>query len=186
MSNLPTIDVLRTIVSYDPETGDLTWLPRTASMFSGGRQSPEHSCKIWNSANAGRPALSAVNKNGYRHGAIFGKTISAHRVCWALAHGRWPDQTVDHINGDRLDNRLVNLRDVPIAENSKNQRRKKKNSSGITGVYFFARTRKWVASIKGDGKVRNLGYFDTIEAAAIARKAAERRYGFHVNHGRAA
>lgn len=181
-----TIDLLREFISLDPATGRLTWNPRRPENFSGNVQAPEHSCKIWNSANAGKPALASVDGRGYLHGAIFGKTVSAHRAAWAIHHGVWPTFEIDHINGDQADNRPANMRDVPGAINSKNQKRGSRNTSGVTGVSWFARTSKWVAMIKGDGKVRNLGYFHTIEDAAAARKAAERRYGFHPNHGRIA
>lgn len=184
MSNL-TVEVLASLATYDPLTGSLTWLPRQPSMFIGAEQDREHSCKIWNSKYAGKLAFTAINGNGYRHGAIFGKTVSAHKAAWALHHGEWPTHGIDHINGDRTDNRIANLRDVPISVNSKNQKRRSGNTSGITGVSYFARTKKWVAMIKGDGKVRNLGYFATIEDAAAARKVAEAKYGFHQNHGRA-
>lgn len=181
-----SIDLLHSLIDYDAETGILTWKARTPDMFRSTRQAPEHSCKIWNAANAGRPALATKNGNGYLHGAIFGVTVTAHSVAWALHHGRWPTYGVDHENGDRTDNRIGNMRDVPDAVNAKNQKQNARNTSGVTGVSYFKRTRKWVAMIKGDGKVRNLGYFNTIEEAAAARKSAERRYGFHPNHGRVA
>lgn len=181
-----TIELLRALIDYNAETGALIWKPREPWMFSGKEQSPEHSCKIWNSANAGQPALNCLNKNGYRHGAIFGQTITAHKAGWAIHYGAWPEHQIDHINGDRLNNSAANMRDVSGAVNSKNQARRRTNTSGVTGVSWFARTSKWVAMIKGDGKVRNLGYFHSIEEATAARKAAEERYGFHANHGRAA
>lgn len=181
-----TIELLRALIDYDPITGILIWKPRTPDMFSGTEQAPEHSCKIWNSGNAGRPALNCPNKAGYLHGAIFGKTLAAHKVAWAIHHGAWPVHGIDHVRGKEAGNGIDNLRDVPGAVNSKNQKRRASNTSGVTGVSFFARTGKWVAMIKGDGKVRNLGYFHTREEAAAARKAADQRYGFHANHGRAA
>lgn len=178
--------VLRELLSYSPETGVLTWLHRGPQWFNCTEQGPEHAAKIWNARNAGRPAICCKNRNGYHHGAVFGKTITAHRAAWAIVHGEWPKHQIDHINGARTDNRIENLRDVPGAVNAKNQRRRAANTSGVTGVSYFARTRKWVVMIKGDGKVRNLGYFNTIEEAAAARQAGNERYGFHPNHGRAA
>lgn len=178
--------LLDTLIHYNPSTGVLTWKTRGPEHFFGQQQPPEQSAKIWNSRNAGRPALNSVSGNGYLHGAIFGVTITAHKAAWAIYHGKWPVHGIDHENGDRKANRINNLRDVPGAVNSKNQSRRKTNTSGVTGVSWFARTNKWVAMIKGDGKVRNLGYFSTLEEAAEARKAAERLYGFHPNHGRKA
>lgn len=181
-----TPDLLRELIDYCPESGVLTWKPRNPEHFECSEQRPEHSAKIWNARNAGRPALNVKNGNGYFHGAIFGKTVTAHSVAWAIFHGEWPMHGIDHIDGNRLENRISNLRDVPDAVNAKNQKRSARNTSGVTGVSYFARTKKWVAMIKGDGKVRNLGYFHTIEEAAAARKAAEKKYGFHPNHGRVA
>jgi len=181
-----TPDVLRELIDYDSETGVLTWKARSSHLFIGNEQSPEHSARIWNVKYAGKPALKSKNGNGYFHGAIFGQTLTAHSVAWAINYGSWPEHGIDHINGVKGDNRIANLRDVPDAENAKNQKLNKRNTSGVTGVSYFARTRKWVAMIKGGGKVRNLGYFHTIEEAAAARKDAEKKYGFHPNHGRIA
>ena len=181
-----TPEVLRELIDYDPETGALTWKVRGPEHFRCVEQSPEHAAKIWNSANAGKPALNYKGPDGYRVGAIFGRNVRSHRAAWAIHYGRWPEYGIDHESGVRDDNRIINMRDVPGAENAKNLSRRKTNTSGVTGVSYFARTKKWVAMIKGDGKVRNLGYFHTIEEAAAARKVAERRYGFHPNHGRIA
>lgn len=188
MSNSPslTITELRELLDYNPLTGTLTWKTRGPHLFRGSQQSPEHSAKIWNARHAGKPALATLNADGYPHGAIFGETYSAHTVCWALHHGAWPVHGIDHENGNRSDNRATNLRDVPGAVNSKNQRRNRRNTSGITGVHLHRRTGKWVASIKADGKMKNLGYFVTKEAAAEARQQANQRYGYHANHGRIA
>lgn len=178
--------VLCDLIDYDPATGVLTWKARSPDLFTCKEQSPDHSSRIWNAKYAGKPALTAKNGNGYLHGTVFGQTLTAHAVSWAIHNGSWPEHGIDHINGVKVDNRIVNLRDVPDAENAKNQKRNKRNTSGVTGVSYFPRTRKWVARIKGGGKVRNLGYFRTIEEAAAARKTAEQQYGFHPNHGRVA
>lgn len=174
------------LISYDAETGVLTWKPRRPEHFKGNQQPPEHSCKIWNNKYAGEVALSCLNKNGYFHGAIFGTTVTAHKAAWAISTGEWPENTIDHIDGVKTNNRIANLRDVPIAVNSKNQRRNSRNTSGITGVHLHKPTGRWVASIKGKGKVRNLGYFPSKEEAAQARLSASKKFGFHPNHGRAA
>lgn len=188
MSVRPTLEphMLAELLDYDPHTGTLTWNERSPSHFFGSEQDASHSCKIWNSRNAGKPALRTKNKNGYYHGAIYGQTITAHKAAWAIVHGRWPEFAIDHINGDKTDNRLANLRDVTGAENSRNQKRRSTNTSGLTGVSLHKKSGKWVAMVKGDGRVRNLGYFNTKEAAFAARQAANRRFGFHANHGRAA
>lgn len=91
---------------------------------------------------------------------------------------------IDHINGDKEDNRLINLRECDHRTNGRNCKRSVKNTSGITGVRMDKRIQKWVAEIKIDGTGRHLGSFDTIEEAAAARKGAEKVSGFHANHGR--
>lgn len=181
-----TVELLRQLIDYNPETGSLTWKPRSAELFCGTQQSPEHSAKIWNSANAGKPALACQNGNGYLHGAIFGQTITAHKAAWAIHYGRWPEFGIDHEDGAKHNNRIGNLRDVPDAINAKNQKRNVRNTSGVTGVHFNRATGKWVASIRGGGKMINLGYYPTIEEATSVRKAAEVEYQFHPNHGRRA
>jgi hypothetical protein len=118
--------------------------------------------------------------NGYLSGRLFNRNVYAHRVAYAIYHGHWPTAQIDHINGNRMDNRIANLRDVSAAENSKNKRMLDSNSSGIVGVSF--NQGKWVAML---GK-RHIGRFATIEGAAEARRQAEIAAGYHENHGRIA
>lgn len=181
-----TIELLQKILSYDPETGALTWNERGPELFAGNEQSCAHSAKIWNSRFAGKPAFTAKNGNGYLHGAIFGNTLSAHRVAWGIYFGVWPKHSIDHIDGVRTDNRIANMRDVPGCDNSRNMKMNVRNTSGHTGIHFNHATGKWVASIKGGGRVINLGYFSAIEKAVEVRKKASDRFGYHANHGRAA
>ena len=91
---------------------------------------------------------------------------------------------VDHINGEPSDNRWCNLRNVSLSENLKNARLPKHNKSGVVGVQWDSRRRKWVAQIKSESVNHVLGRFNSFEAAAAARKQAERELGFHENHGR--
>ncbi len=91
---------------------------------------------------------------------------------------------IDHINGDRGDNRISNLRVVTSTENNRNKAINKNNTSGVTGVTWSKSRRKWIAQIH-IGKIgKALGGFDRVEDAIAARKNAETRYGFHENHGR--
>lgn len=132
---------------------------------------------------AGKPA-GRVGGKGYREIAISGRRFQAHRLAWFLATGTWPSEEIDHINGDKADNRLANLREVSHAENGRNQPRPSNNRSGVIGVGWNATAGKWAARIKVDGWSRFLGYFDDVSGAAKARKAAELEHGFHQNHGR--
>ena len=108
----------------------------------------------------------------------------AHRVAWALYHGKWPDKQIDHINGNPLDNRIKNMRVVSVRENGKNKKRPSTNTSGIIGVYWNKASSKWVAQIGVNRKTIFLGSYDNITDAANARQTAEKKYNFHPNHGR--
>ena len=180
------IDLLRELVAYDPETGKLTWLARGPGHFEGtAKRTPEWLAKWWNTRYAGKEAFQNVEAYGCKAGRILGKTVKAHRVAWAIAHGEWPCHTIDHINGDPADNRIANLRDVPIAQNARNKGLYSNNTSGHHGVAWYKPYGRWVSTIRVDGKKRHLGYFDDLDAAIAARRAAEGA-DFHENHGRAA
>jgi hypothetical protein len=97
-------------------------------------------------------------------------------------HG--PKMTSTTSNGIRDDNRLVNLRDVTHKENLRNQKLSSSNKSGMTGVSWNKALNKWRALITVDYKMKHLGVFINIEDATQARKKAEKKYGYHANHGR--
>lgn len=160
MKTLPSLTELQALLHYNPETGELR---------------RRRSGKLIN-----------VNENGYRR-VVFGKkSYKAHRICWKMATGSCPDNQIDHINGDRGDNRIANLRVVSNQENSKNQSRYKNNNSGVTGVSWYKLSKKWIARIKVDGELKYLGSFTDKIDAIYARYYAEQDKGFHENHGRAA
>lgn len=97
--------------------------------------------------------------------------------------GEWPE-FVDHINGDRTDNKIENLRSCSRLENSVNRAVASHNKSGVLGVHYDKSRGKWAAEIKVNKKKVYLGRFDSIDEAKTARKIAEVKYGFHPNHGR--
>lgn len=184
--SLPTKEFLDSILRYDPTNGKLFWLERPSSMFNEPwRYTKDRSARIWNTRYAGKEAFTSLDGTGYRSGRILDKTYHAHRIIWVIVTGEVPEE-VDHINGDRSDNRFSNLRAVTKPENTVNKCMSSKNTSGVTGVYWDKRRSKWTAAIQVRGKFLFLGYRETIEEASLLRKAAERRYGFHPNHGRAA
>ena len=156
---LPTPEELRKRLRYDPETGKLYWLRGVCEIVE---------------------AFTARDSGRYLNGRINQKTFRAHRVIWALVYGEWPKGEIDHINGQRDDNRLCNLRCVTRAENARNRARMKRNTSGRTGVYWQGRCGKWVASINGT----YLGIFERFEDAVAARERAEIEHGYHPNHDR--
>jgi hypothetical protein len=170
--------VLAALLRYEPETGLLFWKPRPESMFPTVR-----SAAIWNARFAGKEAFTA-KVAGYKHGCILYKKVRAHRVIWAMTHGEWPQDDIDHINGDPSDNRLANLREVSTQENAKNSARPRDNTSGHMGVSWHAQNRRWRARIKHDGRSVSLGLFREKEDAVAAWRAAADRFGYHPNHGR--
>lgn len=176
------MDVLKelpNILEYNQETGLLFWKTMPRRLFGTDMHH-----KAWNTNYAGKQAFTARHGAGYRHSSIKGKNYLAHRVIWALQTGNWPKGQIDHINGDRSDNRWENLRDVSPGENHMNTRICKQNKSGHIGVFWNAANRKWRADICKDGCSYRLGEFSKKEDAVAARKSAERELGFHPNHGR--
>lgn len=161
---------VRRLVNYDPLTGNFTWRPR-----------PEN--KSWSARWAGKKAFTAVDSNGYFQAEMLGRKIRAHRAAWIYCMGHIPDQ-IDHINGNRQDNRLSNLRSVSNRDNNRNFGVPKNNKSGVMGVRVEKRTGKWVAQIANNNRFMHLGTFDNYFDAVCARKSAEVRHGFHKNHGR--
>lgn len=178
-TDLPTPETLRKLLSYDPDTGLLTWRRRPIEMFA-----TEQAGKSWNARLCGKPAFTSDHSKGYRQGMIFNKPYLAHRVVYAIYYGTWPTSQIDHINGNRSDNRISNLRSVTNAENARNTKKRSNNTSGYSGVSWDSTEGKWRSSIKAQGKRRHLGYFTDIEDAIASRASANIKYGYHPNHGR--
>lgn len=176
--------MLRIILNYDSETGALTWRHRGPAFFKTGEGSGLREQARWNRRYAGSQAFSLCR--GYLRGSVGKKTVSAHRAAWAIHYGEWPKGQVDHINGDTTDNRICNLRVVTGRENSRNQKRRKSNTSGCMGVTYESHCGKWRARINSGGKRLSLGLFVTKEEAISARHAAQIKFGYHENHGREA
>ena len=169
--DLPAPDYLRQRLRYDPETGALHW-----------RDNPDFPA-MWRTRYSGRAAFTCVNHNGYRMGRVDSRAFLAHRVIWAMYHGEWPQGEIDHLDHDRLNNRIANLRIVDHRENHRNTSLRRNSASGVLGVSWFKAGAKWSAYIMVDRVKRHLGYFDDKQAAIRARRGAEREYGFHANHG---
>ncbi|MFM7025396.1 MAG: HNH endonuclease signature motif containing protein [Limnohabitans sp.] len=148
------------VLRLDAETGFLYWKakPQQYSRAVVG----ERACR---------------DENGlYRRVCINGVGISAHRIVWLLTHGDWPAQVIDHINGDSHDNRASNLRDVDIATNSQNVRgATARSSTGLLGAYVNVARGCFNSSITVNGVTKNLGRFDTAEAAHDAYIKAKRK-----------
>jgi len=178
---LPSQEVLRQLLDYDPETGALIWRERGPEWFPETRHQ-ELAAKRWNVKNAGKAAFDSDHGNGYRSGALFKRKRYAHRVAWKWMTGE-DALFVDHIDGDRRNNAWCNLRSVDKQGNARNSARPASNTSGYVGVSFDAQSGRWAAYI-GYAPRKSLGRFKCITGAAIARKRAEQALGYHLNHGR--
>ena len=125
-----------------------------------------------------------IRKNGYYRIAIDGKRYYAHRLAWLYVHGVWPADEIDHINGNRSDNRIENLRAADRRQNLGNQRRLSRNTSGYKGVSWCKARNLWVANIQKNGKLKHLGRFPSAEAAHQAYSSAAKEYfGEFANEG---
>ncbi len=169
----PDLAVFRRLLNYDPETGYFYW-----KVSRGGRK-------------AGTRAGSK-NANGYLKIRIKGTDYRAHRLAWLFVTGDWPDHDIDHVNGNRLDNRFENLRDVTHAVNHRNRKMNPANSSGWPNVFWDKQRAKWrvVFQFKVYRKYITVGYFHTYPAAVLAREMWMRhigvpQFGFTDDHGHA-
>jgi hypothetical protein len=155
------LEALRFNFTYDPESGEI-------KRIKGGR------------------AFVSLDSHGYLQGRVNGVLVLAHRAAWALHYGTWPDGQIDHINGQRDDNRLENLRIVSATDNARNAKVRSDSSTGHPGVGWHSRYNKWIARIGIKGRQKTLGYYASLADAVSARRAAEIDLGYHRNHGRRA
>ena len=161
---MPTIEYLREILNYDPETGVISWKVDRVNCKKGG-------------------AVSTRKRNGYLTIRLKRKNLRVHRVAFLLMTGAWPKFFIDHINGDGTDNRFCNLREATVAQNSQNSKFRKTNTSGFKGVSWHKKGRKWRADICANRKLYHLGTFDNIEDAINAyRQASEKLHGEFASH----
>jgi hypothetical protein len=145
-------------ISYNAETGVFTWLDGA-----------------WHKRNRGVQAGSK-KRNGYIEIQFNGKMLKAHRLAWMLVYGELADDVeIDHIDGNRSNNRLSNLRAVDRSINQQNQRKARSDStSGLLGVSWYSAGDKWKADIRVNGKKKHLGYFHCKDAAHQAYLNAKR------------
>lgn len=150
-----TAEILRALLTYDPETGVFTNL---TDRHHAARRGEE----------AG--SLTAL---GYIEIGLLGERFLAHRLAWLHIHGKWPDGEIDHRDGVRSNNRLSNLRDVPHEHNQQNIRMPV-GAAGLPGAYRVGA--RFKALIRISGKSKHLGYFDSAEEANAAYVAAKRKF----------
>lgn len=161
------------IIDYNPDTGKMCWRETMGRRAKAGAE------------------IGHINRDGYRKVKIKGRTYLVHRLAWRLAYGVWPSNEIDHFDGDRLNNKLSNLRDVTKAMNLRNSRRRADNSSGIVGVSQICHpTKFWVAQWF-DGEKRNKWFSvakygeETAKQRAIDYRAARIKElgGYTERHG---
>lgn len=182
---LPSPELLRQLLRYEPDTGLLFWREFRAEHLSHRRRLKAGAVEKWNRRHCGQITFQTKHGCGYLLGFIQGHNILAHRAIWAIQTGEWPNGIIDHINHDRADNRWNNLRLVSAQGNARN-RRHKPSRSGQLGVHWHNLRQKWQARITVSvqpKRVRSLGLFDSLDDAIAARKEAEALLGYHANHG---
>ena len=155
---------LKKDLHYDKDTGIFTWIKFLVLIEKGTKAG----CSV----------------DGYIAIGINGRQYRAHHLAWLYVYGEFPQgKEIDHINHIRDDNSISNLRLVTRQENNKNKSMQSRNKSGALGVYWDEKALKWRALIGVDNRLIYLGQFKEIEDAKKARKKAEKKYGFHENHG---
>lgn len=174
---------LNNFIRCDFDKGLIFWKIRSSQSFkTDGVIGPERAAKIWNSRYAEKLAFNNDDGSGYRRGCIFKKQERAHRILWFMRYGKVPD-FIDHIDGNRSNNSIDNLREVTKLENCRNASLRKDSPIGQTGISKTSNGR-WIAAITVDRKNIRLGTFDELANAIVARKQAEADFGFHKNHGK--
>lgn len=120
-----------------------------------------------------RRNVGTIGGGGYIILIINQRQYKAHRIAWLLHYGEWPQDEIDHIDGNVGNNTLSNLRAVNRAKNAINRKLNKNNTSGYRGVSWYKKHQKWRALIAIDGKWVNLGYYKNLDEAIAVRKAKE-------------
>ena len=150
-----TYEELIKLLEYNPSTGDFLWKRSRGTAFAGN-------------------VAGTLNTHGYKVIKIANKSYKAHRLAWLYCFQEWPQNMIDHINGDRNDNRLDNLREATQGQNMQNQSKpQSRNKSGCLGVHWCIRDHKWIAKIGFDGRQKFIGRFDTPELAHQAYLAVK-------------
>lgn len=165
-------ELVNDLFNYNECTGELFWAVNRRGHVRKGDK-------------AGTKLKNGCGKH-YLTVKIAGKHSLVHRVCWLYFYGKEPNGCIDHINGDGLDNRIENLRVVSRSENQKNMKVSTRSSSGVMGVYWEKRSKKWHVRIAKKGvtnKMSHVGYYSCFLDAVCARKSLEINNDYHQNHG---
>ncbi len=148
------LDYMKKNMSYSPDTGEFRW---TVDI---------------NAKTKANCIAGSINDRGYRTICVDRSVRRAHRLAWLWMTGEWPEADVDHINGNRDDNRWCNLRGATRTQNNGNSKLRPSNTSSMKGVTFNKRRGTWFARVTANGITRHLGTFTSPEAAKAAYDAA--------------
>ena len=183
---LPPLSYLRECLDYFTETGNMRWKERPVEHFKDtATRTRKQNCFRWNGIWAGKMA-GTVTKEGYRVLSLDGELYKEHRIAFKMGTGREP-RSIDHMYGERGDNRLANLACVTHDENLKNQGMYSNNKTGVTGVQYLPKDSKrnpWRATGMANGVYTYLGSHPTLLEAAAVRKSWEIENGFSDRHGK--
>jgi hypothetical protein len=157
------VEYIKSRLSYNGDNGVFLW--RKRENYKGS----------WNARFAGKVAGS-LSFYGYYIIVIDNKLYLAHRLAWVITYSEWPKEEIDHIDGDRSNNKISNLRLATSQENKMNSSIRSDNTSGLKGVSWSKCKNKWKSHINFCSKQKHLGYYEKIEDARAAREAAEIRY----------
>jgi hypothetical protein len=162
-----TQNYLKSILDYNPETGIFVWKVKFSKKINIG------------------DVAGTKDSKGYIAIKVNKKTYASHRIAWLYIYGYIPEKQIDHINGNRVDNRICNLREATNQENQFNRQIQKNNTSGVKGVCWSNQQNKWVARIRANGKRITLGLFDNLELAELVINEARLKYHKQfANHGK--
>lgn len=166
MSQELTQDYLKSILHYNPETGVFTWLKRLSM-----------NTKVMGVAGT-------INTDGYARVVISGRAHPAHRLAWLYIYNHFPKTQIDHINLNKSDNSINNLRLASASNNQRNKGLMKSNKSGYKNVSWCTRAKKWKVGLKVNRKSIHFGYFSDIQDANTAAiNARNLMHGEFSNHG---
>ena len=168
---------LKELLDYDPETGLFTWLERSLDKFKSEKIGIR-----WNTKFSGK-ITGCLHSSGYKIITINNHPYRSHRLAWLYVYGEIPE-TIDHINHDRTDNRIINLRNTCSIGNARNSKLRENNKSGVMGVVWVEKQNKWRVLIYDNRKQIHLGYFADFLSAVCKRKSEELNFNYHENHGK--
>jgi hypothetical protein len=159
-----TQEYIKNILNYDELTGEFTARLKRKNLNIGDK-------------------AGTIMQTGYVCLSIDDKKYTGHEIAWLYVTGKFPKETIDHIDGNRANNVFSNLREATYSQNSSNRGLQSNNTSGVKGVCWDKATNKWRARVKLNNKYINLGRFSDIsKAEEVVRQAREKYHGAFARH----